>query len=136
MLTGFFSNLSFKAYPLSPLCGTKPPLKQSATSFMAPSMKPLTHLVPSKPSNLFINYPGGTPPWTNQDGMPIGHIFTTTTILLNTTKSNSKEHVVLTSANARRLRGRAGSNLFLARTLKRMLLYSLKLSNIKSTPTP
>ena len=119
--TGFSSNLSFMAFLPSPLYGMKLPLKLNVTSFMTLLTKPWTHHVPSKLSNLLINYPGGTPPWTNQDGMPTGLIFTITIILPNTTKSNSKEHIALTSASANRPREKAGSNLFLARTIVKLI---------------
>jgi hypothetical protein len=136
MLTGFSSNLSFTAYPPSPFYGMKPPLKLSVTSFMTPLMKPLTQPAPSKLLNLFINYPGGTPPWINQGGMPTGLIFTIARTLLTITKPYSNVLDALTSASAGKLEEKAGSNLSLALTRKKMLLYSPRLCNTKLTLTP
>ena len=136
MLIGFSSNLSFKAYPPSPLYGMKPLLKPSVISFMTPLMKPWTHPAPSKLLNLFINCPGGTPPWTNQGGMPTGLIFTTARTLLTIIKPYSNVLDALTSASAGKLEEKAGSSLSLALTRIKMLLYSPRLCNTKLTPTP
>jgi hypothetical protein len=67
--------------------------------------------------------------------MPTGLTLTIAKILLNSTTPYSKGHDALTSGSAKKLREKVGSNLYPARILKKMLLYSQKLFSIKSTPT-
>jgi hypothetical protein len=110
-------------------------LKQNAIFFTNQLMTPWIYPALNLLLNLLINYPGGTSLLINQEGMLTEPTTTTVKILQNTTKPYSKGLDVLISANAESLKEKAGSNLFLAPTHKRMLLYSQRLCNTKSTLT-